>query len=354
MLCVYSFGFRVALRAARGTGKDAGRRRTMKGFYRKPLPTAITMAVLALLASTGCQRDDYARRLIEPTANLGQMMDLTASNEQLVQSGKIDAARQFQMPDGVEIDTWIVKAAAAEGPAAETRGTVVILHDLGDSKAPHLSLARRLANRGFDVVLPDLRAHGRSTGRYVTYGAKEKHDVRAIVGELLRDGEIHEPVYAYGLSLGAATAIQYAAIEPRCKGVVAMAPYQDAQTICRRWMAFHAPTMSEADFMSTLERAGQIAGFNPEDASSIRAVQTTTTPLLLVHGLLDSTVPWDQSQAVFDAASEPKQIIIVPWASHITLPAFREQWVAEQIDHIATTGLKTDAPAPDKPENSDD
>ena len=46
--------------------------------------------------------------------------------------------------------------------------------------------------------------------------------------------------------VGAATAVQYAAIDPRCRGVVAAAPYADLRSVAKS----HVPLMSKKSFVA--------------------------------------------------------------------------------------------------------
>lgn len=198
-------------------------------------PFAELFVACALL--TGCTTDEYARQLIQQDTGVGKIREaLTGTSEQLVRSGTISAARRYSMPDGTEIDVWIVKATAGE-----PRGTVLVLHGLRDSKVTYKRLAQMLSGKGFDVVLPDLRAHGHSTGRYVTYGALEKHDQKHVIDELFKERLIAEPVYVFGASVGASVAIQYAAMEPRVRGVMAMAPARDMRLVLPKAAAAAQP-----------------------------------------------------------------------------------------------------------------
>jgi len=308
---------------------------------------------LSLLISAGCQRDFYAKHIVTQDTGRGKLaLMLTGTAEQLLAKKRIDLHRQVETPDKAVIDVWVIRAAQANpspSQPCQPKGTVLLLHDLGDSKASHLSLGRRLASMGYDVVLPDLRAHGRSTGKYITYGALEKRDVLAVVDALLEEQAIHEPLYAFGVSLGGATAIQYAAGDPRCKGVMALAPYKDARSITRRRIAFIAPMMSGQDFEEALRRAGDLANFDPAQASALEAAGKLKCPLLLVHGLLDEEVPVSHSQEIYEVAHEPKQLVIIPWAMHATLLMGMEAWIADQIDLIARTGLTEQASPPPAP-----
>ncbi len=313
-------------------------------------PTILVFAIaFYLLTVTGCQQDFYAKHIVTQDTGRGKLgLTLTGTAEQLLEKKRIDLHRRVDTPDDVVIDVWVIQAAAQANPG-QSKGTVLLLHDLGDSKAAHLSLGRRLASMGYDVVLPDLRAHGRSTGKYITYGALEKRDVRAVVDALLDEQAVHEPIYAFGFSLGGATAIQYAAGDPRCRGVMAMAPYKDARSIARRRIALVAPLMSIDDFDQTLRQAGEMADFDPAEASALEAVRNLSCPLLLVHGLLDEEVPVSHSQEIYAAAGEPKQLVIIPWAMHATLLMGMEAWIADQIDLLARTGLIEEAIPPQKP-----
>ena len=295
-----------------------------------------TVGLLIALCA-GCTVEDNARRIIEYNTEGGEVAQrILGTGEHLVQTKKIDLHRRYKAPDGVEIDVWVPKAyRGADTPA---RGSVVILHGLYEHKAdfPYDGVAKRLARKGFNVVRPDLRAHGRSGGKYVTYGAKEKHDIKAVVDGLLSEGDIHEPIYVFGNELGAATAIQYAVIDPRCKGVMAMTAYKDARSLARRWLS---ALLSDEDFEAALERAGQIAGFDPDETSSVKAAsKLTDTPLLLVHGILDLTVPTEHAEAIFRAASGPKKLIpkpILDWT-------IMEDWIADRMEELATKGLPSE------------
>jgi hypothetical protein len=302
-------------------------------------------AVLVLCA--GCQTDDYARRIIAPETTGGRTwMSVAGSGDQLVQQKRIDMCRRIPAPDKTEIDVWVLKAQGT------SRGTVVILHGLGESKGmhPYFGAAQRLQQRGYDVVLADLRAHGRSDGKYVTYGAMEKNDVKAVVDALLKEGAVDERIYVFGATLGGTVAIQYAAIDPRCRGVLALTPYKGIAG-ARVWMPVW---MNDQDFQKVLTRAGEIGEFNPAEASCVEAARKLKCPLVLVHGLIDLVVPFENSQAIFDAANEPKKLLAVtPGLERAALLTFFEDWIAEKMDllvqgkilQMATTGAATTEPA---------
>jgi len=318
----------------------------------RTLLTAALLALLSILA--GCQRDFYAKQIVQPDTGHGRrVLWLTGSAESLLEDGHIDAHKTVTVADGAELDVWVLKARQDDGSPAATPATasVLILHDVGDSKASYLSLGKRLARRGYDVILPDLRAHGRSGGKYVTWGAKEAPDLNAVVDALAIGKTVAtDTVYVFGGGgMGGGIAIQYAALDPRVKGVMALTPFKDIG-FTRRALMTVAPTMSGEDFQAVLVHAGRLADFDPADASTVNAAAKLRCPLLVVHGLLDLFVPLDNSEAVVEAAPEPKQLVVVPWASSVGLLIGQEDWIADQLHSIATTGLKKPVPEPEQSE----
>jgi len=306
------------------------------------------IVVLGLAAGAGCGPDTYARRILEVNTDSGKLfVNLIGSGEMLEQQGRIDVHQRIRTADEVDIDVWVLRAKGKPDEPAPARGTVVVLHGTSESKAkfPYFGAAERLAKLGFDVVLADLRRHGRSGGKYVTYGALESRDIKVVMDTLVSGKVASLPVYAFGVTLGASTAIQYAAIDDRCKGVMAMAPFKDMAGIARGEILLMAPTMSKKDYEAVIARAGEIGGFDPADASAVKAAAQLKVPLLLVHGSLDLIVPVEHSKAIHEAAAGPKRLIIVkPGPEQLALLTKLEDWIAEKIDMLAETGLQ-DAPA---------
>jgi len=285
----------------------------------------------------GCTTDQYARMLLEQDTSYGKINEaMVGSSEQLVQNGQISAARRYTMPDGTDIDVWILQASSKVAP----RGTVLVLHGLCDAKITYLRLGKMLAEKGFDVVLPDLRAHGRSGGKLVTYGALEKRDQLRVINHLLEEKVVREPLYVFGASMGASVAIQYAALDPRVRGVMAMAPYRDMESVFRRFLARMAPLMSEKDIRKVIARAGQIGKFDPAEASTLAAIRKLRVPTLLVHGMLDTLTPFGDSKALSEAAGGPVRLELIPWAGHIGILFGREANIVHSLEQLASGRLE--------------
>lgn len=284
--------------------------------------------LLAILCLSGCGEHSDARRFLRPDTGQGQSAELLMPGpDRLKQQNRISGQRVFRMLDGAEIDTWWCRTPE------EAKGTVLILHGLGEGKAMYLRVAEELVALGYDVVLPDLRGHG-SSGEDVTYGVRERGDVRFIMNKLLEKDEVRPPVWATGVDLGALVALRYAAAGPKVQGVFAVDPMRSLEAYVNRQMALTGLERRDR----TLEDIGRIGRFDVNEASAIRAVQQVHVPVLIAQGLMELAVSAEDVEAVYAAANTPKELIKV---NEMSVALRWPEWMAEQIDRLATTGLQS-------------
>jgi len=112
--------------------------------------------------------------------------------------------------DGVSIAGWYIPAADGTGPSGPT---IVLLHGWNANKSEVLRYGLPLHER-FNLVALDLRGGGRSGRTDVTFGPRERFDVRAIVDWLERE-KGPTTIGLVGNSMGGAVAAAAAADDPR-------------------------------------------------------------------------------------------------------------------------------------------
>jgi uncharacterized protein len=197
---------------------------------------------------------------------------------------------------------WLCHAVGAR------RGAVVYLHGVADNRTSAAGVIPLLRPNGFDVVAYDSRAHGESEGEACTYGWYEKQDLRRVI-----DTMAPGPIVLFGASLGAAVALQEAAIDPRVSAVVAAESFSDLRRIAteRAPFVFTGQILRRAFSLAEEQGRFPIDGVRPEDAAC-----HLTIPVLLVHGDADSDTPPEHSRRVFAALKGPKRLIVVPGARH--------------------------------------
>ena len=223
-------------------------------------------------------------------------------------------------PPAATLVSWIVQ------PRARLfKGTVVLLHGVRMDKRSLGGIGAALADEGYRAVLVDLRGHGESSGRYLTYGGVEARDISNVLDALSSRGFALGCTGVYGFSYGAAVALELSARDPRVTAVVAIAPFSTLREVVSDYRQKYLPAalspIPDAWFQEAVDEAGRIAEFDPDRIAPLRAVRQSSAALLLMHGTADTQVPLRHSQALVGAAAGTARLLTVEGAEHATMMA---------------------------------
>jgi len=200
------------------------------------------------------------------------------------------------------------------------RGTILVLHVRRSGKQQMAGRGRWFADHGYRAVLVDLRGHGASSGRWGSFGVLESRDLVQVLDALEADGIPVEPVGVFGPSWGGAAALQLAAIDPRVRAVVTVSTFTSMREIVPLYIDRYAPwlglVISDAQLAAAIDQAGRLAGFDPDDADSLRAAAATDAQILFVHGADDANVPLDHGRALYRRAAGHSELLIIRDADH--------------------------------------
>ena len=215
--------------------------------------------------------------------------------------------------DGVRVRSWVLE------PPGPPRGTVMLLHGIRSNKERHLPAARDYAARGFRTIAVDSRGHGESSGRYLTYGVEESEDLRALADALARESLLAEPLVVVGSSYGAATAIQYAALDSRVDLTIALASFASLEEVVPAYVEWIlgplAVLVPDGVVVDVLAESARVAEFDPADACPRCAAARLTAPLRLVHSEDDERIPLAHARAIAAAAPDA-ELVVLHGASH--------------------------------------
>lgn len=235
----------------------------------------------------------------------------------------------FRTADGLSLHGWLFRTQAAR------RGLIVYLHGIADNRRGSAGLAQRFGPRGYDLLAYDGRAHGDSQGRYCTYGYLEKRDLQAALDAVQAPRAI-----LFGSSLGAAVALQAAAVERRVEAVIAQSPFADLESIAHERAPLVA-TWAEVD--RALALAGQRAGFPVSAVSPAAEAVRLTVPVLLVHGERDRETRPEHSERIYARLRGPRRLLLVPGAGHNDVLAGEAVWseIEGWLDRLPGYGVSS-------------
>lgn len=160
-------------------------------------------------------------------------------------------------------------------------------------------LAKQL---NYNVLLVDQRAHGKSGGKVITFGIKERKDVLSWINYCnSRFGKDKEIVLS-GVSMGASCVIMALDqdLPDNVKGVIADCPYSSIKEII---IAFtNRLKLPGKLFYPFIYLGARILGnVNLHETSAIKAIKNSKIPVLIIHGNKDDIVPYNMSKSIQQA-----------------------------------------------------
>lgn len=217
-------------------------------------------------------------------------------------------------PDGAMLRGWKVRARTPNGD------WVLLFHGIVDNRAEMAPYADFLLKAGYGTVMMDARAQGASDGSLATFGWKERWDTKKVVDALYASEEPRS-VFELGESMGAAIALESAAVDPRIKAVVGEASFSSLREVSYDYAGLEVSsvlggTLFRPASYFALRSAENEGGFRADDVSPGQAVSERAFPVLLICGTRDRTIPCRHSEELFREAIGPKQLWIVPRAGH--------------------------------------
>ncbi len=201
------------------------------------------------------------------------------------------AAVSFPTADGLTLKGWFVSRTATP------EFTVIVFNGNAGNRALRAPLADALSRSDLAVLLFDYRGFGGNPGSPTEEGLKT--DARAARDYLVSRGDVDRGTIVYfGESLGTAIAAALAVEYPPA-ALILRSPFTSMTDVGRHHYPFLPVRWLLRDRYATIDR---IAAVN--------------APLLVIGGDADSIVPIAQTRRIYEAANDPKTLLIISDADH--------------------------------------
>lgn len=191
----------------------------------------------------------------------------------------------FTAKDGINLHGWFIHSAKTK-----VKGTVVFSHGNTGSIGTHFGFCSWLANAGYQVFLYDYRGFGLSEGKLDRAGMIS--DVSAAFEYVQsRPDIIPNKIISFAHSLGGAKSIvALANHKPKgLRAIIANATFASYQALAEQHAGFLGRTLI-SDELSPIQYIAGLEG----------------TPILIIHGTNDTTVPIHHAKDLHQAAKAPK------------------------------------------------
>ena len=208
---------------------------------------------------------------------------------------------------------WFVRARSQ--PAAST---VLFCHGNGGNLTNVTLVATALSDHNLDVLIFDYRGYGRSEGKLTDEWGLYS-DADAAYDYLIQQRGVRaENLVLYGRSLGTTAAIDLASRRP-CKRLIVesgLSSASDMGMVAFPWLPIWFHRLSKNKFESTRKIAG------------------VKCPVLVTHGTADTVIPINQGHKLYEAAREPKRLVIVAEGDHDLLWSGGNEYLQKVVEFI--------------------
>ena len=261
---------------------------------------------------------------------------------------------------GSPLDPVELVATFASPGEPDRRPTLLFLHGKGGAASEWEEDALRAIALGYNVLLPDLRGHGRSGGRYMTFGFLEKDDLaNAIAGARERWKIDPHRLGVHSCSAGSSIALALAADRTGIRALWLESPFADPREMARHYLsaATHIPSL----FLSLATRWAvaqtvwgvkrdlglESAAGGLERADPVAALERVRCPVLLVYGEEDRLVPPRFVERLIEALPPGSAVFRAPGAGHCHHPnepaavlreEYRRRWTEFFDRHLPVSG----------------
>lgn len=207
--------------------------------------------------------------------------------------------------------------------------------------------AKECYERGFDLLFINERTHGKSEGKYITFGIKEKYDLLRWIDYVSERHNGKAQIILSGVSMGSSV-IMYALGEnlPDCvKGAVCDCGFDSPKSVIGFALIQVFKSRTVAKFVSNFVSFASfvILGRFLGSENTSKSLPKCNIPVMMAHGKVDDVVPYEMSVKNFEYIKSEKIFVSSEDAPHGQVYFFETEKYLESFDKLLKlSGLSAD------------
>ena len=194
---------------------------------------------------------------------------------------------------------------------------VIVLHGYRSNPESVISIGRHFSEKGYNVLIPYMRATGESEGEYIGMGWLDKDDLKCWIDLIIKQNN-NSNIILHGSSMGAATVLMASGDElpSNVKAIIEDSGYTSVWDIfaSEAKARFNLPAFPVLNMFEIV--ANFRAKYDIKEASALEQVKKATVPILFIHGDNDDFVPEYMCEKLYEAANCKKDKLIIHSAGH--------------------------------------
>ncbi|MBH9966904.1 alpha/beta hydrolase [Rossellomorea oryzaecorticis] len=282
----------------------------------------LTMIVLFGAASyfynLAINRSDEAIKLYGTEEAVKAVSALEEEQERLQELTSWTESQDFEEVE-IESDDGLTLSAVYLKNDAPIGKTVILAHGYKGNNEQLPEVTRYYYDKGYDILKPDARGHGKSEGDYIGMGWDDRNDMRKWIDYLIEEKN-EKAIFLHGFSMGASTVLMTSGedLPNQVKGIIADSGYTSVEEEMAHQLKhlYNLPSFPLIDITSKVTESK--AGYSFDEASALDQVKKKKDdlPLFIIHGDKDELVPSEMAQRLYENAPGMKELWIIPGVGH--------------------------------------
>lgn len=156
---------------------------------------------------------------------------------------------------------------------------------------------------GYNILIIDYRAYGKSTGKISEKGLYT--DAQSAYNYLISKGFESKNIIIYGRSIGTGIAVELAKNNPNIHSLILETPYLSLKSLANEYVPFLLPSLW--------------LNYKFDNKKKINDINV---PILILHGTADEVIPFTQGESLFNISKGNKKLVPFPNGKHNNLSTF--------------------------------
>lgn len=213
-----------------------------------------------------------------------------------------------------------LKLHATYFPCEGSKKVVICFHGYtSEGLNDYSTLAIFYMKNGYNLLLVDERAHGKSEGKYIGFGCLDRHDAKLWIEKMIEMLGEDCKILLHGDSMGGSTVLMTTGLElpPQVKAAVSDCAFTSAWEVFSSVLKnmYHLPPFPLLQIANQMVK--KRAGYELDECNAREEVKKAKVPILFLHGDADTFVPCSMVHELYEACQTEKKLVIIEGAGHV-------------------------------------